>query len=245
MKDFWRVISACLWRRQKLPKSSTTSKTHNHSCPRVQCYEALYSTSACPRVQYYGPCTVQGMTEKKFSEMFSFSLAQLLQLRFTCPEFILTVSVLARIAFLCAIFPLLWMTRGNCLLISSKYCTVKSHFDSLGINITCPASKLSGKPACPAQELTCPGQADRGFDAPCCTSGSSHLAWHSPLGQISSSVTRSQDAISEPVLDSFVSYCTWIVCWIQFVKKSVDGQARLESRALGDCRVILEQPTVL
>ena len=92
VKDFWRVISACLWRRQKLPKSSTTSKTHNHSCPRVQCYEALYSTSACPRVQYYGPCTVQGMTEKKFSEMFSFSLAQLLQLRFTCPEFILIRS---------------------------------------------------------------------------------------------------------------------------------------------------------
>ena len=41
------------------------------------------------------------------------------------------------------------------------------HFYSLGINFTCPAGKLSGRPACPAQELTCPGQADRGFVVPC------------------------------------------------------------------------------
>ena len=35
------------------------------------------------------------------------------------------------------------------------------------LNFTCLVGKLPGGPACPAQELTCPRQADRGFATPC------------------------------------------------------------------------------
>ena len=59
--------------------------------------------------------------------------------------------------------------KNNRLLASSKYrgevakCV---HFKSLGLNYSCPLGKLPGRSTCPAQQFTCPGQADRGLAVP-------------------------------------------------------------------------------
>ena len=63
--------------------------------------------------------SIQGATKKNFSAC----LWGKLQLRSTCPEFILTCP---DFFLLCDVSPLLWPTKGNCLLISSKYHSVKS-----------------------------------------------------------------------------------------------------------------------
>ena len=55
-------------------------------------------------------------------EIFSLPLRGM-RLRSTCPEFILTCP---NFFLLCAVSPLLWTTKANCLLISLKYCSVKS-----------------------------------------------------------------------------------------------------------------------
>ena len=69
-------------------------------------------------------CTIvvynhQGMTKKKFSACPWGKL----WLKSTCPEFILTWP---DFFLLCAVSPLLWMTKSNHLLISLKYRSVKS-----------------------------------------------------------------------------------------------------------------------
>ena len=91
-----------------------------------------------------------------------------LWLRSTCLEFILTCP---DFFLLCTVSPLLWMKKANRLLISSKYCSVKSLnvyiFRVLGSALLARETGF-GRPNCPAQELTCPREADRDFVAPWC-----------------------------------------------------------------------------
>ena len=65
--------------------------------------------------------SLQSGCDKK--EIFSLSMGQAARLRSTCPKFILTCP---DFFLLCAISPLLWLRKGNRLLISSKYRSVKS-----------------------------------------------------------------------------------------------------------------------
>ena len=90
----------------------------------------------------------QGATKKKF---LACPWDYKLRLRSTCPDFFR----------LCAVSPsrcerrraiVFWWAR-NVVMWRQWMWTV--------------LDKLPGRPACPAQELTCPEQADRGFVAPC------------------------------------------------------------------------------
>ena len=82
-----------------------------------------------------------------------------LRLRSACPEFILSCL---DFFLLYAISPLLRMTKGNHLLIRSKYVYI---FIVLGSTFLVRGGKLPRRPVCPAhcptQEPTCPGPADR------------------------------------------------------------------------------------
>ena len=87
----------------------------------------LFFNPFTPESDQNFPCSltrnVTSHSRARLKKNFSACPYGKLQLRSTCPEFILTCP---DFFLLCAIFPLLWTTKGKCLLIRSKYRSVKS-----------------------------------------------------------------------------------------------------------------------